>query len=222
MDIIVEEEWMKGELNCICNIASGRNVSLTSGLKKKSSNRSQLSIGEDVIVSNHRTKWEHCAKILQMNDDGIRVLVKWDTSLKRENVLLNDCRKFDVKNSSQRKRKSTEFFAPMAEEEFVHKPSLTKQKSTNEFAPMAGQEIVNESQPADRLICADGQITNIFFNTDNFSKQCAQGAIANLLHMLKCSTEELDLFWNLANSDDKILEKRLCEPVPKKDKICLM
>ena len=88
----------------------------------------------------------------------------------------------------------------MAEEEFVHKPSLTKQKSTNEFAPMAGQEIVNESQPADRLICADGQITNIFFNTDNFSKQCAQGAIANLLHMLKCSTEELDLFWNLAPS----------------------
>ena len=35
MDIIGEEEWMKGELNCICNIASGRKVSLTWGLKKK-------------------------------------------------------------------------------------------------------------------------------------------------------------------------------------------
>ncbi len=29
MDIIGEEEWMKGELNCICNIASGRKVSFT-------------------------------------------------------------------------------------------------------------------------------------------------------------------------------------------------
>ncbi len=50
MDIIGEEEWMKGELSCICNIASGRKVSLTWGLKKKSSDRSQLSIGDNVIV----------------------------------------------------------------------------------------------------------------------------------------------------------------------------
>ena len=86
MDIIGEEEWMKGELNCICNIASGRKVSLTWRLKKKSSNWSQLRIGDNVIVSNHGTKWEHRATILQMNDNGISVLVKWDTSLKRENV----------------------------------------------------------------------------------------------------------------------------------------
>jgi hypothetical protein len=76
MDIIGDEEWMKGEMNCICNIASNRKVTLTWGAKKKSSNRSQLSIGDDVIVSNHGTKWEHRAKILKMNDDGISVLVK--------------------------------------------------------------------------------------------------------------------------------------------------
>jgi hypothetical protein len=80
----------------------------------------------------------------------------------------------------------------MTEEEFVHKPSLTKQKSTNELAPMTGEEIIEESQPVDEPICADGQVENIFFNPDNFSKQCTQGALANLLHMLKCSTEELD------------------------------
>ena len=104
----------------------------------------------------------------------------------------------------------------MAEEEFVHKPSLTK------LAPMTGEEIVGKSQPVNKLICADGQVTNIFFNPDNFSKQCAQGAIVNLLNMLKCSTEELDLFWNLANSDDKVLEKQLCEQVPKKYKSCMI
>ena len=86
MDKIGEGEWMKGKLNCICNIASGRKVSLTWGLKKKSSDRSQLSIRDNIIMSNHGTKWEHRAKILQMNNDGISVLVKWDTSLKRENV----------------------------------------------------------------------------------------------------------------------------------------
>ena len=86
MDIIGDKEWMKGEMNCICNIASNRKVTLTWGAKKKSSNRSQLSIGDNVIVSNHGTKWEHRAKILKMNDDGISVLVKWDTSLKREYI----------------------------------------------------------------------------------------------------------------------------------------
>jgi hypothetical protein len=216
MDIIGEEEWMKGELNCICNIASGRKVSLTWGSKKKLHNKSQLSIGDNVIVSNHGTKWEHHTKIIQMNVDRISVLVKWDTSLKKEHVLLNDCRKFDVENSSQRKRKSTEFFAPMAEEEFINELSLRKHKSTNELASMAGEEIVEESEPVDKPICANGQVEKIFFNPDNFSKQCAQGALANLLHILKCSTEELDLFRNLARSDDVIIEKRLCEPVPKK------
>jgi hypothetical protein len=78
-----------------------------------------------------------------MNDDIISVLVKWDTSLKRENISLTNCRKFDVENASQRKRKATDFFTPMAEEEIVHEPSLTKQKSTNFLAPMAGEEIVD-------------------------------------------------------------------------------
>jgi hypothetical protein len=87
---------------------------------------------------------------------------------------------------------------------------------------MAGEEDFDKSQLVDRLICVDGQVTNIFFNPDNFSKQCAQGAIANFLNMLKCSTEELDLFLDPANSDDKVLEKQLCEQVPKKYKSCMI
>ena len=54
MDVIGEEGWMKGELNCICNIASSRIVTLSWGAKKKSRSRSQLIIGDDVIVSNHK------------------------------------------------------------------------------------------------------------------------------------------------------------------------
>ncbi len=81
---------------------------------------------------------------------------------------------------------------------------------------MAAEEIVQESEPDGRLICADGQLKNIFFNPDNFSKQCAQGAIANLLNMLQCSKEELDLFWHLANSDEDVIEKQLRDEVPTK------
>ncbi len=119
MEIIGEEEWMKGEFDCICNIASGQKVTLTRGSKKKLSDRSHLSTGDDVIVSNHGTKWEHHAKIIQMNDDGISVRVKWDTSLKKKNVLLKDCRKYNAEITTQRKRKSTKFFAPSAEEELL-------------------------------------------------------------------------------------------------------
>ena len=152
-------------------------------------------------------------KILQMNDDGISVLVKWGTSLKKENVFINNCRKFDVEKTYLRKRKATDFFAPMSAEEY-----LRKRKATDFFAPMAAKEIVHESEPDVRLICADGQVNNIFFNRDNISKQCAQGAIAKLLNMLQCSKEELEIFWHLANSDEHVIEKQLREQVPTKVK----
>ena len=101
----------------------------------------------------------------------------------------------------------------MAAEEY-----LRKRKATDFFSPMAAEEIVHESEPDVRLICADGQVNNIFFNQDNISKQCAQGAIANLLNMLQCSKEELEIFWHLANSDEHVIEKQLREQVPTKVK----
>ena len=200
LDVIGEEGWMKGELNCICNIASSRIVTLSWGAKKKSRSRSQLSIGDDVIVSNHGTKWEHRAKITQFFDDGISVLVKWETSLKKEIVYLNDCRKLDVEATPVRKRKATEFFVPIDVK--------------------AAEEIIHEAAPDDRLICTDGQLTNIFYNAENSSKQCAQGAIANLLHMLQCSKDQLDLFWQLANCDVEDLVTQLRQELPKNVKNC--
>ncbi len=57
-DIIGDEEWMKGDMNTIYNIASQRKVSLTWGAKKKSKKRSLFEVGDEVIVSNHGTKWD--------------------------------------------------------------------------------------------------------------------------------------------------------------------
>ncbi len=75
---------------------------------------------------------------------------------------------------------------------------------------------MEKSESVEKSICAEGQVENIFFNPDNILKQCAQGSIANLLHMLKCSQEELDLFWHLFHSDNVILEKHFGECTPKK------
>jgi hypothetical protein len=129
-------------------------------------------------------------------DDGISVLVKWETSLKKEIVYLNDCRKLDVEATTVRKRKATDFFVPIDAE--------------------AAEDMIHKAQPDDRLICTDGQLTNLFYNVENSSKQCAQGAIANLLHMLQCSKEQIDLFWQLANSDVENLVKNLRHELPKK------
>jgi hypothetical protein len=224
MEVIGEEEWMKGEFNCICNIASDRILTLTWGSKKKVSNRTQLSIGDDVIVSNHGTKWEHRAKIIQMTDDGIYVMVKWDTSLQKSYVLLKDCKKYDVDNTVQRKRKSTDFFEPSAKEGMIKEPVIRKYKPSDEPELCSGDNIVEKSKSVETSICAEdqveicaqGQVDNRYFNPENASKQCAQGSIANLLHMLKYSQEELDLFWHLAQSDNVTLEKQFGECAPKK------
>jgi hypothetical protein len=39
-DIIGDEEWLQGEVNCVCNIASSRIISLSWGAKKKESTNS--------------------------------------------------------------------------------------------------------------------------------------------------------------------------------------
>jgi len=66
--------------------------------------------------------------------------------------------------------------------------------------------------------CPDGQVTNMFHNDINNSKQCAQGAIANLLSMLQCSEVDLNLFWKYVNADHEFLEKELHQQVPTKVK----
>jgi hypothetical protein len=95
---------------------------------------------------------------------------------------------------------------------------VRKWKATDFFVPIdteAAEEMIHKAQPDDRLICTDGRLTNLFYNADNSSKQCAQGAIANLLHMLHCSKEQIDLFWQLANSNVEDLVKNLRQELPK-------
>jgi len=91
---------------------------------------------------------------------------------------------------------------------------VRKRKAPDFFVQIEA-EAAEEAPPDDRLICTDGQLTNLFYNAKNSSKLCAQGAIANLLHMLQCSKEQLDVFWQLANSDVEDLVNFFCQELPK-------
>ncbi len=52
-EIIGDEPWMDSEINCLCNVASGRNIWLTLGSKRKSVDPVEINIGDWVTVSNH-------------------------------------------------------------------------------------------------------------------------------------------------------------------------
>jgi hypothetical protein len=50
---IGDEPWMDSEINCLCNVASGRKIWLTLGSKRKSMDPMEINIGDWVTVSNH-------------------------------------------------------------------------------------------------------------------------------------------------------------------------
>jgi hypothetical protein len=52
-EIIGDEPWMNSEINCLCNVASGRKIWLTLGSKRKSVDPMEINIGDWVAVSNH-------------------------------------------------------------------------------------------------------------------------------------------------------------------------
>ncbi len=52
-NIVGKEEWMKGEINCICNIGGHWTLILSWGAKQKYTKWSQVTVGDVVAVSNH-------------------------------------------------------------------------------------------------------------------------------------------------------------------------
>jgi hypothetical protein len=96
--IIGEEEWLHGEVNCLCNIASSQIISLSWGAKKKESKNlpdSCLCVGDHVTVANHGKHWIQVAKICSIDKSTKLAIVKWDVTLKKDTVNLGDCKKYD-------------------------------------------------------------------------------------------------------------------------------
>jgi hypothetical protein len=78
-DIIGDEEWLQGEVNCLCNIASSRIISLSWGAKKKESTNSDalcIYVGDGVIVENHGKHWIHLGCIISIDKNTRTAVMK--------------------------------------------------------------------------------------------------------------------------------------------------
>ncbi len=165
-DIIGDEEWLQGEGNCLCNIASSRIISLSLGAKKKESTNCDalcICVGDCVSVKNHGKHWIHVGRIISFDKDTKSAVVKWEITLKKDTVHLVDCKKYNNLDVP-RKWKSTDFFCEIPQTKRVMPPP--------------------------------GQIQNMFYSDENSSKICAKGAIQNLLNMLHFLPEEMIFFGN--------------------------
>ena len=102
--IIGDEEWLQGEGNCLCNIASSHIISLSLGAKKKKSTNCDalcVCVGDCVSVENHGKHWIHLGRIISIDKDTKSAVVKWEETLKKDTVNLGDCKKYnklDVKH----------------------------------------------------------------------------------------------------------------------------
>ncbi len=57
--------------------------------------------------------------------------------------------------------------------------------------------------------------SNKFFSSDNNSKLCAEGALKNLLYMLKMNAQDIEEFWTLVMSPLSTISDSLQEDIPK-------
>jgi hypothetical protein len=97
-DIIGDEEWQQGEVNCLCNIVSSRIISLSWQAKKKESTNSDVScicVGNCVSVKNHGKHWIHLGHIISIDKNTKTAVVKREETLKKDTVNLGDCKKYN-------------------------------------------------------------------------------------------------------------------------------
>jgi hypothetical protein len=78
-EIIGDEPWMDSEINCLCNVASGRKIWLTHGLKRKSMDPMDINIDDWVTVSNHGNLFPQ-AQVKEIDFSKNVAKVKWEIS----------------------------------------------------------------------------------------------------------------------------------------------
>jgi hypothetical protein len=118
-DIIGDEQWMKSEAHCLCNLSSHRILMLTLGSKWKpitikgelcsaANNIEQIEIGDMVTVSNHGNLFP-LAIVKKINNLDKTAKIKWDVSLKTNTVELCHLKKYSANETNKQKRKETDF-----------------------------------------------------------------------------------------------------------------
>ncbi len=191
-DLLGDQPWMKGDMNTLANVGSGRLVNVSWGARKKTNNTNGfISVGAIVEVRNHGSKGAcYFSKILSLIDKFAEV--KWTSSGRKEIVKSSDRYIMDDCIHYSWKRQKTDRFAPD-----------TKKKS-------------DETIILPETTMLPGQISNKYYCFENLTKKCAEGAIANLLNMLGFNEEEINLFWNLSRDTVGNLSACFGDGIPKK------
>ena len=86
-DIVGEEDWIHGKVNCLSNLALSQTITLSWGATKKESinQRSILSdeglqVGNHVVVENHGKQWPHKAEIVNIDMENNTAWIRWETT----------------------------------------------------------------------------------------------------------------------------------------------
>jgi hypothetical protein len=121
-DIVGEEDWIHGEVNCLASLVSSRTITLSWGAKKKESTKQRsvlpdesLQVGDHVVVENHGKHWPHQAQIIDIDMETNTALIRWETTQKVYLVHLKDLKQFSLKDALPRKQKTTDFYNPPSE-----------------------------------------------------------------------------------------------------------
>jgi hypothetical protein len=80
-DIIGDEEWLQGEVNCLCNTALSRIISLSWREKKKESTNFGalcVCVSDRISVENHGKHWIHLGHIISIDKNTNTAVVKWE------------------------------------------------------------------------------------------------------------------------------------------------
>jgi hypothetical protein len=96
-DIVGEEDWIHGEVNCLASLASSQTITFSWGAKKKESTKQRsvlpdasLQVGNHVVVENHGKHWPHKAEIINVDMETNTALIRWETTRKEDLVDLKD------------------------------------------------------------------------------------------------------------------------------------
>jgi hypothetical protein len=108
-EIIGDEPWMDSEINCLCNVASGRKIWLTLGSKRKSVDPMETNIGDWVTVSNHENLFPR-AQVQEIDFSENLAKVKWEISCTTDVVEIANLHLYSTSATSTRKRIKTYFF----------------------------------------------------------------------------------------------------------------
>jgi hypothetical protein len=86
-DIVGEEDWIHGEVNCLANLASSQTITLSWGAKKKESIKQRrvlsdeaLQVGDHVVVENHGKQWPYKAELIYLDMENNTALIRWETT----------------------------------------------------------------------------------------------------------------------------------------------